>query len=203
VGAGRCRRAWITLLAAAAFALVADLGTKWLAFRYVAHQPVVVEREDVLQVAKNDPRMVTHLVPAHPPVVVVPRVLELTLVLNPGAVFGMGPGQRWFFIGFTAVALAFGLWMFASWTRANDRVAHVGVGLLIGGGLGNLYDRLTIGVVRDFLHPIPGLKWPFGWTFTGPTGEIWPYVSNVADALLLIGIGLLLAYLWRRDRAPA
>src|SRR5215470_9400778 len=96
-GAGRSRRAWLTLLLAAALSLVADLGTKWLAFRYVAHQPVVISREDVLQVAKNDARMVTNLVPPHRPMDVVPKVLQLTLVLNPGAVFGMGPGQRWFF----------------------------------------------------------------------------------------------------------
>lgn len=198
---GRWRGACITLVITAILSLVADLGTKWAAFEYVADQPVVIQREHVINVAKNDPRMVTHLIPPHPPYKLIPKVLELTLVLNPGAVFGMGPGQRWFFVGFTGIALGFGLMMFATWTRPQDRMAHIGVGLLIGGGLGNLYDRLTIGVVRDFLHPIPGLKWPFGWTFTGPNGEIWPYVSNVADALLLIGIGMLLIYLWRRDKA--
>jgi signal peptidase II len=206
-GAGRSRSAWITLLVATLLSVAADLGTKWAAFRYVADQPVVIRHIDVIRVTELDPRMASQLIPPHPPMTVVPKVLDLTLVLNPGAVFGTGPGRRWFFIGFTGVALAFGMWMFATWTRPRDNMAHIGIGLLIGGGLGNLYDRLTFGVVRDFLHPIPGMKWPMGWKLTSPDGEIWPYVSNVADALLLIGIGMLLVYLWRRDRvvgpAPA
>jgi signal peptidase II len=121
-------------------------------------------------------------------------------VLTPGAVFGMGPGQRWFVIGFTLLALGFGMLMFAKWTTASDRFAHIAIGLLIGGGLGNLYDRLTLGCVRDFLHPLPGWKWPRGWTLAG-TNEVWPYVSNLADLFLLIGILMLLLHLWRRDRA--
>jgi len=199
-GAGRCGRAWVTLLVAGVLSLAADLGSKWAAFRYVAGQPVVIRHVDVLRVTELDPRFVSQLVPPHAPMTVVPRVLDLSLVLNPGAVFGTGPGRRWFFIGFTGVALVFGMWMFATWTRPQDKMAHIGIGLLIGGGLGNLYDRLSFGVVRDFLHPIPGMKWPFGWRLTSPDGEVWPYVSNVADALLLIGIGMLLVYLWRRDR---
>lgn len=200
-GAGRCGRAWTVLLLTTLLALAADLGSKWLAFRTVAGVPVEVRREEVMAVAAADPRAVGSLIPPHPPVVVVPHLLEFTLVLNPGAVFGMGPGQRWFFIGFTAVALAFGFWMFAKWTRPRDHAAHVGIGLLIGGGLGNLYDRLVHGVVRDFLHPLPGVKWPFGLRPLGGNGEIWPYVSNVADAFLLIGIAILLVYLWRRERS--
>jgi lipoprotein signal peptidase len=69
----------------------------------------------------------------------------------------------------------------------------------MGGGLGNLYDRLALGCVRDFLHPLPGLKFPGGWKPLGGDGQIWPYVSNIADLLLLIGIAMLLLFLWRRD----
>src|SRR5690606_22977848 len=112
-------------------------------------------------------------------------------------------GQRWFFVGFTAVALAFGLWMFAKWTTASDRAAHIAIGLVISGGLGNLYDRLRFGCVRDFIHPLPNVKFPFGWTPLGPSGEVWPYISNVADLALLIGIGMLLIYLWRRGDSSA
>jgi len=180
--------------------LAADLGSKTLAFRSVAGAPVIVEREAVLRLARVDPRQINSLVPAHEPVVVAPRLLHLTLVLNPGAVFGTGPGKRWFFVGFTIVALGFGLFMFARWCAARDTWAQVGIGLLVGGGIGNLYDRLVFACVRDFLHPLPGWKWPWGFTFRG-TQEIWPYVSNVADALLLVGIGILLVFLWGKDRA--
>jgi len=58
-------------------------------------------------------------------------------VLNPGAVFGIGPGQRGFFVGFTVLALVFA-W---SCRQVDDRarpIRHAAIGLLIGGGLGNL-----------------------------------------------------------------
>ena len=195
----RDRAAWVTLLVTIALSLGLDLGSKAAAFRYVAGRPVEVVREHVLEVSKSDPRMVTTLVPLHDARVVVPEVLHFTLVLNPGAVFGIGPGKRWFFVGFTGLALAFGLGVFGLWTKPRDRMAHVGIGLLIGGGLGNLYDRLVYGCVRDFLHPLPGWEWPGGRKFMG-TSEVWPYVSNVADLFLLIGILMLMVHLWKRDR---
>ncbi len=199
-GAGRSGLAWIVLIIAAVLSLGADLGSKWAAFHYVAGAPVEISREDVRRVYQQDPRLVTTLIPDHKPVDAIPGVLQWQLVLNPGAVFGVGPGQRWFFVGFTGVALGFGLWMFSKWTGPRDTAAHVGIGMLIGGGLGNLYDRLHYGVVRDFIHPIPGMRWP---SWFGPLGgkDIWPYVSNIADLLLLIGIAILLWYLWKRDKA--
>lgn len=201
-GAWTSRAAWITLFVVIALSLVIDLWSKVVAFERVADKPVTVEREHVLEVARNDPRMVTSLIPQHEPVVVIPELLHFTLVLNPGAVFGIGPGKRFFFVGFTLFALAFGLGMFSFWTGPRDRAAHIGIGLLIGGGLGNLYDRLVYGCVRDFLHPLPGWKWPNGWKPLG-SEEIWPYVSNVADLFLLIGIAMLMVHLWRRDKQAA
>lgn len=199
-GAARSPGAWTVLIVTIILSLVIDLGSKHIAFKRVAGQPVVVEREQVLAVSREDPRMVTTLVPIHPARVVIPQALEFTLVLNPGAVFGIGPGKRWFFVGFTLLALVFGFGMFSMWTGPRDRWAHAGIGLLIGGGLGNLYDRLVYGCVRDFLHPLPGWEWPNGWKPMG-SSEIWPYVSNVADLFLLIGIVILMAHLWRKDRA--
>lgn len=197
--AWKSKAAWFTLLVVTIGSLAVDLGTKWLAFKSIAGRPVVLTREQVLSLAADNPRLVGTLVPPHEPLTIIPNVLDLTLVLNPGAVFGMGPGKRWFFIIFTAIALFFGMWMFAKWTRSRDTVAHAAIGLLLGGGLGNLYDRLMLGCVRDFLHPLPGLKFPNGWKPLGGDGQVWPYVSNVADLFLLIGIGMLLVFLWRRD----
>ena len=115
-----------------------------------------------------------------------------SLVLNPGAVFGIGAGKRWFFIAFTGAALALAIWMFLAWTGPRDRAAHAAIGLLISGGLGNLYDRIVYACVRDFLHPLPGVKMPFGLTMPLTGGrEVWPYVSNIADLWLLLGISAL------------
>lgn len=179
-------RAWAVLLIVLVLGLVADLWSKDYAFKHVGAEPVTVVREQVL--ASDEPR---NLVPPSKPVVVVPKVLNFTLVLNQGAVFGMGAGKRWLFITFTLGAIALGLWMFSAWTTKKDWVAHVSLGLLLSGGLGNLYDRLVYGCVRDFIHPLPDV-----WI---GDREIWPYVSNVADALLIIGIIGLMWHLWRSD----
>jgi signal peptidase II len=182
------RRAWALLAIVSVAALAADLGSKYIAFRTIAPRPVEVRRESVLAVWSQG-RSLGELIPDHRPVTVAPHLLEFSLVLNPGAVFGMGAGMRWFFVGFTVAALGLALWMFSKWTRARDRVAHIALGLLIAGGIGNLYDRIVYACVRDFIHPLPGVR--IG------NREIWPYVSNVADLWLLIGIGILMWFLWR------
>jgi signal peptidase II len=124
-------------------------------------------------------------------------VLEFKLVLNVGAVFGAGPGKRALFIGVTVFAVLFGVFLFGWWTGPRDRMAHVGIGLLLAGGLGNLYDRLVYACVRDFIHPLPGVRLPFGWRYPSGEDQVWPYVSNVADKWLLIGIAILLVHAWR------
>ncbi|CAN5726383.1 hypothetical protein BH11PLA1_BH11PLA1_05490 [soil metagenome] len=190
------RGAWVVLLAFALGGLVIDLASKAYAFAHVAGAPVEVRRADVLEITARDAHRLSLLIPAHPPVVVVPKVLDFTLVLNPGAVFGIGAGARFFFIAFTAVAIGFSLFMFHRWTRPRDFAAHAALGLLISGGLGNLYDRLLFGCVRDFIHPVPGMMLPFGWSLMG-SREVWPWVSNLADLFLIIGIGMLVWYLMR------
>ncbi|USN98351.1 MAG: signal peptidase II [Phycisphaeraceae bacterium] len=187
------RGAWVTLLAALLFGVATDLGSKWAAFRWIAGAPVTVSREAVLSVDH-----LGALLPPHNPVVVIPSVLDLTLVLNPGAVFGIGAGQRWLFIGFTLLAVVFSLWIFLKWTTAQDRLAHLALGLLLSGGIGNLYDRLRFACVRDFLHPLPGVRLPWGITWPNGSDEVWPYVSNLADLWLIVGIAVLLVYSWRK-----
>lgn len=200
----RSARAWFVLLAVTLAGLAADLATKSWAFATIAGDPVIVDRERVMASSG-----LAGLIPPHPPVVVVPSLLEFTLVLNPGAVFGIGAGKRAFFITVTFVAIAFAGWIFARWTTPRQTASHAAIGLLIAGAVGNLYDRLVFACVRDFIHPLPGVRLPFGWTLPNGSREVWPYVSNVADLFLLIAIGILLVQSWRgsaradRERAPA
>lgn len=196
----RWRGAWVRLLVATVLGVAVDLISKAVAFASIAEQPVTIRRSDVLAAGADGVR---RLVPPHEPVTVAPHLLEFRLVLNPGAVFGMGPGRRWFFVGFSIVAVAMGLWAFARWTRPRDRWAHVGLGLIFSGAIGNLYDRVRFGVVRDFLHPLPGVNLPFGWAWPSGAREVWPWVSNVADAALLAGIAILVVHLWRADAGRA
>ena len=202
--AGSCPRAWAFLAVLTALLLAADLASKSWAFRAIADDPVVLDKAVILQVKEKDPGLIQALLPPHDPIVVVPSVLEFKLVLNAGAVFGAGAGGRWFFIAFTGVALAFAVGVFARWTAPRDRMAHAGVALVVAGGVGNLYDRVVFACVRDFIHPLPGVPLPFGLRWPGGgSDELWPYVSNVADAFLLVGIGLLLIRLWRDEPGAA
>ncbi|MEM1423025.1 MAG: signal peptidase II, partial [Planctomycetota bacterium] len=192
--AGASPRAWALFLVLTALLTAADLATKSLSFARVADVPVVVDKADALELMRTQPQALNALIPIHDPVVVAPYILEFKLVLNPGAVFGTGPGKRWFFIGFTIVALVVAVVMFARATTRNQWLTHTGIALIVSGGAGNLYDRLVFACVRDFIHPLPGVTWP------GSTREVWPYVSNVADAFLLIGIGIVMVKLWRHER---
>lgn len=189
----RSPRAWAALLVTTALGLATDLWSKSYAFANIADYPVHVDRSAVLNAA--DPSMI---IPPHDAVVVAPSLLEFTLVLNPGAVFGIGAGKRVFFMVFTVAAIALAVTLFARWTRPKDLWAHAAFGLIISGGLGNLYDRVTFACVRDFIHPLPGVQLPFGlaWPGSGST-DVWPYVSNVADLYLIIGVVVLLIYTWR------
>ena len=175
-----------------------------LAFRFVADAPFRPMRDQVLHVLKESPGEIIVLVPQHSPVTVIPSVLDFQLVLNAGAVFGAGQGKRWFFIGFTLVALGFAVVLMTRWTERRDHLSHAAVGMIVSGGIGNLYDRVVFGCVRDFIHPLPGVKLPLGLTWPHGSDEVWPYISNVADAILLIGIAVLMIKLWRGGQpAPA
>jgi signal peptidase II len=102
-----------------------------------------------------------------------------------------GAGKRWFFVMMTLLAIIVGTVGFARFTRSKDWSSHLAIGLILGGGLGNLYDRIIYACVRDFLHPLPGMKLPFGWTWPWGGSEVWPYVSNIADAFLIVGVVML------------
>ncbi len=189
----RSRRALTILITTTVLGLIVDLASKSIAFRSIADTPVQLSREEVIN-SEN----LAYLIPYHTPVVAIPNVLEFTLVLNPGAVFGIGAGQRWFFVIFTIIAVGLALVLFVKWTKPKDWAAHAGFGLIISGGLGNLYDRVLYGCVRDFLHPLPGVRIPFGITWPNGENELWPYVSNIADLFLIIGIGLLMIHTWKQ-----
>jgi len=217
--AWRSRRAWLTLTIVVLTALAIDLGTKYWAFETLGERPVEIDpvvvqtkidagvplnhlqRIDQLMLRGDPPAVYEPILPPHEPSVVIPYVLEFKLVLNAGAVFGSGHGKRWLFVGFTFVAFGFCLYLFAAWTRKDEWLTHTALGLIVAGGLGNLYDRIVYACVRDFLHPLPNVTYPFGWSPFG-SREVWPYVSNVADAFLLLGVGVIVIRMWKAPQIP-
>ena len=105
---------------------------------------------------------------------------RLTFVGNVGVSMGLfpagTPNARWFLVAVTAaIAVAVVVWM----QRERNRLDIVALGLVLGGALGNIVDRIRLGYVVDFLH--------FHWH----EHSFW--VFNVADAAISIGVLLLLA----------
>ena len=191
--ARRSAVAWALLLLVVLVGLVLDLWTKQWAFEEVAGAPVELVYADIVDGANP--------IPWHDGVrVVSPDLLDFRLVLNRGAVFGIGQGRRVAFVLFTGVAIVVAVVVFGWWTQARAHLAHVAIGLILAGGLGNLYDRLSIGAVRDFLHLLPRRDLPFGISWPGGTTEVFPWIFNLADVELLVGMALLLIHVQILDR---
>jgi signal peptidase II len=127
--------------------------------------------------------------PADPPLMVTP-FFNLVLVWNRGVSFGMfnsgGALAPWLLSG-VALAVVIGL---VVWLRRSDQLLTAfGLGLVIGGALGNVIDRIRFGAVIDFLDfRLAGYHWP---------------AFNLADAAICIGAVLMLADgLLARRRQP-
>ncbi len=177
----------------------------------------------------------------HKPRLVIKNLCSLQLSLNPGALFGLGAGMAPVFVGASVLALMFVLYLFAN-AGTKRWSMHIALGLVLGGALGNLYDRTTqeayvaylsngyriIGdleeppseriiqirrpnanrseqfsassidqsrsshqpVVRDFVK----IEAKLG------SYELWPWIFNVADALLVFGVLMLLMCFWSDHR---
>ena len=141
---------------------------------------------------------------------VIGDILILETSLNEGALFGFGQGGSWIFAVLAFVAVT-GILGWLSYGRAiQERGVALALGSIVGGILGNLYDRLgfpglkwnypaerigePVHAVRDWIHfQIP----PIGFDFA---------VFNIADSLLVVGVSFLLWQTFRaearRDQAP-
>ncbi len=150
---------WLLL---SAVVIVLDLGTKMLATA-------------LLQYAE--------------PVTVLP-VLDLTLVHNTGAAFSIladaGGWQRIFFIVVAAViSVVLVIWL--ARLAPDEHWLAVALALILGGALGNLYDRVMLGYVIDFIS-VHYQRWYFP-------------AFNLADSAITIGAGMILVDMFRPERS--
>jgi signal peptidase II len=139
------------------------------------------------QISKS---LIIRFIPPYTLVPIVPGFFNLTYVLNPGAAFGLlskgDPSYRNpFFIGVSLVAILFILYCY--WRQGRGKPLYgTGLGLVAGGALGNLLDRIHLGAVVDFLDFHLGR-------------HHWP-AFNLADSGISIGVALLVWQLWREAR---
>ena len=130
--------------------------------------------------------------PPSPTVSIVPGILELQTSLNPGALWGFGrslPYSSQIFAGLSIVAgLAICYWLFVRGAAASLALT-IALGLIMAGALGNCYDRLLFGHVRDFVH--------FHVDSVGFDCAIF----NFADNMLVIGAVILVLFALRAETA--
>lgn len=134
--------------------------------------------------------MVSHFIPVSASIPVVPGLFNLTYILNPGAAFGfLSKGElsfrNPFFIGVSLIAIFFVLYYY--WWHGRGRpLCTLGLGMIAGGALGNLWDRIRQGAVVDFLDFYMGR-------------HHWP-AFNLADSAISVGVALLIWQLWREAK---
>lgn len=97
---------------------------------------------------------------------------------NRGAAFGILQEQRWFFIAITIVIVAGIIWYIQMVRKSAKPRLLIGLGLLLGGAIGNFIDRARFGEVVDFF------QFNFG-SYTFP-------IFNIADSAIVCGVGLIL-----------
>lgn len=123
------------------------------------------------------------LLPKHQEIMVYPPFLTFRMGWNSGVNFGFLSGgadiSRWALV-LVAVFVSVWLWMWIYKNQEASRYVKIFVGLLIGGALGNAFDRVLYGAVADFLN-------------MSCCGISNPYVFNVADITIFIGaLGLII-----------
>lgn len=120
--------------------------------------------------------VVTYLQPVGS-VSVIDNLFRLTYIENRGVAFGMFSDMRWLFIVVTSILLiAVIFFMFKK--KPQSKMFYISVALIIGGGIGNLIDRIFYGYVIDYLSI-----------------SFFPPVCNFADYCITVGTVLLLIYL--------
>jgi signal peptidase II len=105
---------------------------------------------------------------------------DLVRYHNEGAAFGFlndaGGWQKWFFTAISAIAIIVITYLIKK--HSEQKLFCLGLALVLGGAIGNLYDRITLGYVVDFLNfHINNYYWP---------------AFNVADSAICVGVALLL-----------
>ena len=110
---------------------------------------------------------------------IVKNMLHFTYVTNTGSAFGLFKGLDLFFVIFSFVVIVAILYFMKN-IKQNEKLMQVSFGLLLGGTIGNLADRILFGHVIDFID-----------------FRIWP-VFNVADSAITVSIALLVILLWKK-----
>jgi signal peptidase II len=117
-----------------------------------------------------------HIPSRHDEVVIIKGLFSFGKTLNEGIVFGVGQGAGKVFLVVSILAVPVIVAIF--WSVKRPRwVMTASLGLILAGTIGNMYDRIAYGAVRDFI------KFYYG-------SHVWP-LFNLADSCICVGVALL------------
>ena len=115
----------------------------------------------------------------------IPGVLKFTYVRNPGMAFGWLSDHRWVFMVFSVIGI--GLLAFYLFRYVKSPLGRIGLSLIVGGGIGNMIDRIAYGFVVDFIDFC--------------AFDFWKWVFNIADSAVCVGAALFIIQLIRETVA--
>jgi len=167
-----------------------DLDRRWKIFLIVAPITCILDQITKIWARATLPHIKTGTGIIGEPVKVISNYWDWRLSENPGSAFGMfgqTTGSRIFLSIIGIVALFAIIWMLRKAKEEQTRLIWA-LGLVAGGAVGNLIDRIAFGVVTDFIV----------WKYN--THE-WP-TFNVADIALVVGVGLLFIDIGKDSFAP-
>ena len=114
------------------------------------------------------------LLQGNPSVPIIPGALQLTYLENPGAAFGMLQNNRWVFLLVSTVGIL-AVFAYLLIKRPPSKMLCLALSFIVGGGIGNMIDRVLLGYVVDFID------------FCLINFAIF----NVADSFVCVGAGIL------------
>lgn len=117
-------------------------------------------------------------------VTALPGALDFTYVENRGAAFGILADHRWVFLVLSVAAIA-AIFAYIIISKPRSRLLLISLGLIAGGGIGNMIDRVRLGYVVDFID-VTFVKF---------------YVFNIADSCVCVGCALLILWMILSERA--
>ncbi|MFA5795324.1 MAG: signal peptidase II [Candidatus Brocadiia bacterium] len=157
---------WIVVLLVAVLGTAADLFSKYLIFRCLSNKTVDI----------------------------IPGALGLTKTLNSGIIWGLFSGENTIFLVLTFLTIPLILLLFREIGRQEDKpwlgkswLMAVAFGLILSGAIGNLYDRVMLRAVRDFID-FYLIKWP---------------IFNIADIYITAGAILIIILMFKRSQSES
>jgi signal peptidase II len=167
------RKKWMVFAIVAVLSLIADQGTKIWARNAL---PVVPLHANATCVVPDD--IVNRTCVGHPKTVI-DGFWDWRLSMNPGSAFGLFSSQNGarILLSLVGIGAVLGMFWMLRKARPDQRILHWALALVAGGAVGNLIDRIYFGVVTDFVL----------WHYHE---HEWP-VFNVADIVLVVGVGLM------------